>query len=236
MTHQKLMRINKHTMTNTIKTKTVGLCAICVRDIAVRKGILVHHGYQRPGHGFIVGDCRCVGQAPYELSCEPLRPYLVSLQARLTTAEERLARMKAGEVTELHVLDVYGRNMTAIRADDPNTSYAFERELKSRIWRDERHIKDLTAEIARIEQLIASWKLMPLRTVTKDTTPKVHKYVGLFIRRDGVSGSPYTVFEDEACTKPAVFTSGKKAFGYDLRTAKRDALNLVRARQKAQGA
>jgi hypothetical protein len=41
-------------------------CQVCERVQALTKdGVLVHHGYERPGHGWIVGDCFGVGHKPY---------------------------------------------------------------------------------------------------------------------------------------------------------------------------
>ena len=41
-------------------------CQVCERTQALTKdGVLVHHGYERPGHGWIVGDCFGVGHKPY---------------------------------------------------------------------------------------------------------------------------------------------------------------------------
>lgn len=81
-----------------IATRYVGFCAACEGDFRltdhaqdahqhgqrVRHGdlVLVHHGFKRPGEGEIRGDCMCVAQVPYEVSCEPLRPYLRSLNAQ----------------------------------------------------------------------------------------------------------------------------------------------------------
>lgn len=59
----------------------IGSCPVCVADgalrrIKVRDNKLVHHGYQRPGFGYIVGDCFAVGMAPHELSPDTASKYL----------------------------------------------------------------------------------------------------------------------------------------------------------------
>ncbi len=36
--------------------QTIGHCAICMREQVVRHDVMVLHGYQRPGHGYIIGN------------------------------------------------------------------------------------------------------------------------------------------------------------------------------------
>jgi hypothetical protein len=40
-------------------------CQICERKQSLVQGTLGHHGYTRPGYGYIQGDCFGVGYAPY---------------------------------------------------------------------------------------------------------------------------------------------------------------------------
>lgn len=40
-------------------------CQVCEREQALKGGTLVHHGYTRPGCGFIVGDCFGVNHKPF---------------------------------------------------------------------------------------------------------------------------------------------------------------------------
>jgi len=48
-------------MPRELSTRYIGWCPVCERDIKVRDDVLVHHGYQRPGVGYIIGDCVGVG-------------------------------------------------------------------------------------------------------------------------------------------------------------------------------
>ena len=81
---------------------TLGTCPVCERAIRVRAGKMVHHGYQRPGSGRIVGDCYGVGTPPYEVSSEGTRGYRDHVVApRLARDETFLARLEAKTVEEL---------------------------------------------------------------------------------------------------------------------------------------
>lgn len=43
----------------------IGHCAICMNEQVVRNGVMVLHGYQRPGHGYIIGNCFGIAYPPY---------------------------------------------------------------------------------------------------------------------------------------------------------------------------
>lgn len=78
-------------------TRYVGWCPICERDIKVRTG-LVHHGYERPGVGFIIGDCPGVGNPPYETSTHACDFYLrVFAIPKIREAENVLAILNSPE-------------------------------------------------------------------------------------------------------------------------------------------
>src|SRR5271157_5749029 len=62
-------------------TRYIGNCQICEGDQKLHDGLMVHHGYRRPGTGYIVGDCPGVGEVPYEVSCELRKAYLAALQS-----------------------------------------------------------------------------------------------------------------------------------------------------------
>lgn len=50
------------------------------------KGLVVKHGFRRPGDGFLRGECLGVGHLPYEASCELMRELRDGLQRALDTA------------------------------------------------------------------------------------------------------------------------------------------------------
>ena len=52
----------------TAVTRYLGNCQVCEGDQKLHHGRMVHHGYKRPGDGFIV--CPGVHQVPYEVSCD----------------------------------------------------------------------------------------------------------------------------------------------------------------------
>lgn len=56
---------------------------------------LVLHGYERPGHGWLNGQCQGVGKLPYELSCEFTKEWASSVKQMLAGMEDQLADIVA---------------------------------------------------------------------------------------------------------------------------------------------
>lgn len=77
------------------KLKFKGFCPVCGQTWKVRNGELVHHGYQRPGFGYIVGDCFGVGKFPHQSSDTTAKAYRDEcLIPMVGTCERRLEELK----------------------------------------------------------------------------------------------------------------------------------------------
>jgi len=48
-------------MSTTLRVGTLGTCPVCEGEYKVKGGVLVHHGYRRPGDGAISNDGRRIG-------------------------------------------------------------------------------------------------------------------------------------------------------------------------------
>ena len=81
--------------------QTIGHCAICMREQVVRHDVMVLHGYQRPGHGYIIGNCFGVDYKPYEVSAEACVAYLPVLHQHKTNQEKRLNDLNSGRIKAL---------------------------------------------------------------------------------------------------------------------------------------
>jgi hypothetical protein len=156
------------TMTKTV-TRFVGHCQICEGEFKLTSdNRMVHHGYKRPGHGNIVGDCMAVGEPAYEQSCEFLKVYTVRLRDRLAETEARLARLVAGEIKSLSKnvrvrlgAGRYEYQLVEVREGEVD----FPQVLKVAIANVESDIRFIKMDLARCESRIATWVALPVRTV-----------------------------------------------------------------------
>lgn len=151
------------------KTRLIGWCPICERDIKLAAGNrLVHHGYRRPGDGSIHGDCYAVENLPYELStdvCERWRSGQVQMRENLTAYLGRLERHEVTWFSEPHQNYRTGRVEYFYYVAGVTDLYMFERHLESYIQGVKYQITSCDREIARMDALIAGWALKPVRTV-----------------------------------------------------------------------
>jgi hypothetical protein len=86
--------------------ENIGTCGICSKRFKIRPDagdVLVNHGYERPGIGYLLGQCFGVGYQPYELSrtaCVEFRTAMTTLQAERTLLRQALAD---GQTTSLFI-------------------------------------------------------------------------------------------------------------------------------------
>jgi hypothetical protein len=205
---------------STDATTIIGFCAICERDIAVHGDALVHHGYKRPGTGFIEGDCFCVHQAPYELSCEPLKPYLIFIKSQLASSIEHLRKLEAGEVYTLSKQvwkdGSWAFEAYTFREIDSLRKRTWESLLTNAVYRVKQEISGLGREIARIEKWITEWKPAALRAREKETESRTLWVCGYQVRR---TANGWAIFDGETLVRDGLHL---------MREAKRAAQRLPR--------
>lgn len=101
-------------MTNTTNLPAsqsyAGTCQVCfaqqVTKVTSASGgqhVLVLHGYNRPGYGYIVGNCAGHGYEPFELSCERTKSFREALLVQIKNLSERIEALRADRVETLTV-------------------------------------------------------------------------------------------------------------------------------------
>lgn len=138
------------------KTPNAGTCPICNGVwMLTRKGLLVHHGYQRPGWGWQTDSCFGAKEEPYEKSTAVIPKYLKMVQARLDDREAFLQKLQsepetiADQVTYLRQFEVAKQ----IGKDDKN----YKRSLEILTSRVELEIRQLKTEIQRMTKKLEEW-------------------------------------------------------------------------------
>jgi hypothetical protein len=158
-----------------IKTRFVGNCQICEADQKLKDGLMVHHGFRRPGDGYIHGDCPGVSEQPYETSCDLLKSFKVATERELAVAEAYVAKLRAGAVT---FFTVRKSHYMGFRREENLVTYAvgvtepwkFSSELQRHVVGEENRIKQLKWAIERYERRIAAWEPKPIRTMEEEAS------------------------------------------------------------------
>jgi hypothetical protein len=140
-----------------------GECQICEREQALSKdGLLVNHGYTRPGCGFIVGNCYGVKYPTYAKSCERLTQYHAMVLYIIEDKKDSLAGVDSRSELSEKVNDRtkplgYGRyeQKTIYHANGTREFAALAKILKARL---ESEIKHAEYELERAAKRIAAWK------------------------------------------------------------------------------
>lgn len=145
-----------------------GHCAICAHLQKLHKVgdkfVMVHHGFQRPGHGYIVGDCFGVKYEPYEKSAEACKDYIPHLEGAKKHFEGIVAKLKSGTIDSFTIPKRHKNEQDKILVKGEE---AFEKELKSRIHSAEQQIKYIIEDIEMFKKKIADWKEQPLPYLNK---------------------------------------------------------------------
>lgn len=137
-----------------------GHCAICGGLQKLRKTngklVMVHHGYQRPGHGYIVGDCFGVNYQPYEKSAEACEKYIPALEHIKNRYQLQLNMLKSGETRWLII--TRKREQVKITPDDDE----WDKNIKLNIANFESQIRYISQDIEMFEKRVTEWKEKPL--------------------------------------------------------------------------
>lgn len=151
---------------NATKTRYIGFCPVCEGHFkcqSVRgKHLLVHHGYKRPGEGYIIGDCFGVGREPHEVSPNLAIDYRDALIVQLGDLRESHANLP--RLTELHVRNWRTNRLERVTIDDPRWRRHFEEHERNLAFQ----IKETERAVKRTERHIETWERLPLKTVAEE--------------------------------------------------------------------
>lgn len=99
-------------------------CQICERQQALdTTGCLGHHGYKRPGWGFITGDCMGAGYKPYPMT-DALKLYLFAVRGHIVKCQDALAKLPTLDEIDYHDTEYLGggkkrRRTRSIKRGEP---------------------------------------------------------------------------------------------------------------------
>lgn len=141
-------------------TENTGTCQICARTQKMLRGRMVNHGYNRPGYGYIVGNCFGVGHEAYEKSKDACETYIERLEVYLVNTERNLERLKTGKVKSFKIAAKRkGQEDRVITSDDAE----WEDHLKRAINNEEHQKSQIESDIKFYKKRIADWKEVPYK-------------------------------------------------------------------------
>lgn len=153
----------------------IGWCPVCERDVKVRDDRLVHHGYQRPGFGYIVGDCFGVGFRPYELSPEAAEQFLYRVVIpQIQRLEQQLELLPEATVLKTRKYGGVGigrYEMVDVRKEEVDAR-RWQELLRSNEKSMRNDLQVYQGESERLDRLIADWSPKPLREVREEQAAK----------------------------------------------------------------
>lgn len=169
-------------------TRYLGICGVCEGEFKLTSREadpspmsdsfrLVHHGYKRPGHGHIVGDCLAVGMAPYQVSLDATHKYLLIVEHRERDTRSYLERLEGGHVRSFEKMEnsyevKYRGAQPIYRTVTEVDGWDFKDILRSKINFAKGELNYLEREIGRMNNLIHNWARRPVRTIDESLAEK----------------------------------------------------------------
>ncbi len=148
-------------------TENSGTCGYCFRNIKLSRdgGLhMVMHGYRRPGHGYVVGNCGGVKFGPFELTPDGTKARVRDEKSTLDFFTNQLRLIeKGGE--DVIFMSTYGLPYSP-KAQEPRPVTSSMKEWKTVRSRAVARLKDQAAlsqdSVDLFEALVAGWEKKPL--------------------------------------------------------------------------
>lgn len=161
-------------------TRFVGNCQWCEGDFklfTVKPGAttiahddlrMVHHGYKRPGHGSIVGDCPGVSELPYERSKALVEQLLGGAEVHLAQHREHLRLLKAGKIDRITrqewSYDTRGGTKPKLYVQAEVEDWQWRDVLDKETRETERAVDFWNSQVTHFQKRVSNWKLVPARS------------------------------------------------------------------------
>jgi hypothetical protein len=139
--------------------ENTGTCGACLRNIKlVEKSnappTMALHGYNRPGHGYVVGKCLGGNHPPYELSAEATKAMVKIISEKLHKLKKTLAYLEGNP-------DRFTKGEKVILKSDMDEA-AWDYEVKKSIEYVKWDMRFPESDFKAYTWLVANWKERPL--------------------------------------------------------------------------
>lgn len=158
----------------------VGTCQACFGEFKCSdKKQMVLHGYERPGFGFVVGQCGGVGHSPFEYACELTKQIIIERKEMIAQRTAYLNKLIGGEITTLtREWTEYERVDGVRRAIEKRekinfSSQYWEGEFRHEKLSSERYIKWFTDLVNYAQGRVDNWKLEKIIGIDTEPTGRI---------------------------------------------------------------
>lgn len=156
----------------------IGTCQACFGEFKVSDQfkVIVLHGYQRPGNGYIIGDCDGHGHAPFEYDCEFTGEVIERHRVRILQLQTYLSRLNIGDVTELtrewrEYNEDTRRRENLSEKISPDSKH-WEGCLNTKVAQTEARIAHHTRVAAFLQNKVDNWTRLPIIGLDSPATGK----------------------------------------------------------------
>jgi len=155
-----ILGVSAHIPADQRTRENTGTCSICNMNMKLKIAdppVMVLHGFQRPGIGYVIGDCPGVGWPPYEISAAGCKNYKDTyLIPTLEGTEKYLADLNSGRIDSLHLKDS-SRTILVHKGE-----HKWDKAYKMVIAQTEGQIQQLKSDIRIMEKRVSGWTPKPL--------------------------------------------------------------------------
>jgi hypothetical protein len=146
-------------------------CQICGRAIKAKSGLIAHHGYRRPGHGWQTSSCFGARWRPYEVASDALPRAIERATAYRDNTQTQLAKLRANPPAEFDVSrrDAWGHVRQECKAPRPDGFDGYAKRpgsykpqsYEGAFWKAvsamEQNIRNAEADIDFMQKRLAAW-------------------------------------------------------------------------------
>ena len=140
-----------------------GTCGACFRNIKLvqrgEKTVMALHGYNRPGDGYIIGECWGGNHSPYELSDEATKRVLEAAKHRMEGAEAYVKELTDPNLAEFNANHgVFGAPPIIVKREDAQWEMKLSHQQRSA----DRDLHDAKHKHGLYKWLVENWKIRDL--------------------------------------------------------------------------
>ncbi len=131
-------------------------CQVCGREIKSKSGIIAHHGYTRPEHGWQTDSCIGARNLPYEKSRDVIPKAIGSIKLFIENQKRIISNVSEGKVS---IPNVLGKSLV----QPTNRFYKIRQgEYLAKL---EYGIKTANREVERLQKRYDEWKIIEVEVL-----------------------------------------------------------------------